>query len=154
MLLLTFRAAGNAYCVAARLVVEIVPSVDLRPIPHAPHYLIGLFHFRGTIVPVVDLSALLGSHRCRPSLDTRIIVMEYPVAGQSKAMLGLLAEHVNDLTKVTEDQKVSAAMSLPDAPYLGAIYRPNDILIQTINVGELLPESLRGSLFGEVTEEL
>src|SRR5262249_14174885 len=114
MLLLTFRAAGDSYAVAAREVVEIVPSIDLRPVPHAPAYLLGMFHYRGTVVPVVDLSVLMGAAPCRRSLDTRIIVVDHPGDGGTRAMLGLLAERVNDLQKVDDAQKISEGMPLPE----------------------------------------
>lgn len=152
MLLLTFRAAGNAYAVAARQVVEIVPSIELRPVPHAPAYLLGLFHYRGAIVPVIDLSRLMGPEHCRQSLDTRIVVTEYPLDGRPTAMLGLLAERVNELQNADGGQKVSEAISLPDARYLGPIYRLDDILVQRLEIVELLPEWLRESLFGEAAE--
>lgn len=148
MLLLTFRAAGDSYAVAARDIVEIVPSIELRPIPHAPAYLLGMFHYRGAVVPVVDLSVLMGAAPCRPSLDTRIVIVEMPGNGRPKWVVGLLAEHVNDLQKISDDEKVSEGMPLPDAPYLGPIYRLGDILVQKLEIGALLPESLRESLFG------
>ena len=152
MLLLTFRAAADSYAVAARQVVEIVPRIELRAIPHAPAYLLGMFHYRGAIVPVIDLSCLMGAPPCRQNLDTRIVVVEYPVNGQPKALLGLLAERVNDLQKVDDEHKVSGGLALPDAPYLGPIYRVGDILVQRLDVVELLPDHLRQSLFGEAAE--
>ena len=61
MLLLTFRAAENLYAVDVTRVVEVVPRVDLRRLPHAPDFLAGLFDYRGAVVPVIDLGILLGS---------------------------------------------------------------------------------------------
>lgn len=151
MLLLTFRAAGDSYAVAAREVVEIVPSIDVRPVPHAPAYLLGVFHYRGTVVPVVDLSVLMGAAPCRRSLDTRIIVVDHPGDGGPKAMLGLVAERVNDLQKVEDAHKISEGMPLPEAPYLGPIYRVDDILIQRLNTSALVPDAVRASLFGGMT---
>src|SRR3954451_8554304 len=64
MLLLTFRVSDDLYAVAAERVVEVVPRVELRPIPHAPACLAGLFNYRGKAVPVIDLGILLGSTPC------------------------------------------------------------------------------------------
>jgi len=75
MLLLTFRAAENLYAIDVIRVVEVVPRIDLRRLPHAPGFLAGVFDYRGTLVPVVDLGVLLGSESCREQLSTRIILV-------------------------------------------------------------------------------
>ncbi len=76
MLLLTFRAAESLYAVDAASVMEVVPRVDLRKLPHVPGFLAGVFDYRGTVVPVIDLGILLGSVACRDRLSTRIILVQ------------------------------------------------------------------------------
>ena len=76
MLLLTFKAAESLYAVDVVRVVEVVPRVHLRRLPHAPDFLAGLFDYRGRVVPVADLGALLGSEPCRDRLGTRIILTD------------------------------------------------------------------------------
>ena len=75
MLILTFTAGGNRYAVEAARVIELVPRVELRCMPHAPAFLAGLLDYRGTVVPVVDLGLLLGSSPCQDRLSTRIILV-------------------------------------------------------------------------------
>ncbi len=149
MLLLTFRVAEDAYAVDAAKVVEVVPRVELRAIPHAPDFLIGLFHYRGAIAPVVDMGLLIGSAACRASLSTRIVLVEHPARDRPGALLGLLAEQVNDLSKISGQAEIFPAMHLPQAPYLGPIVRAGDILVQVIAVEHVLPESFREALFGD-----
>ena len=55
MLLLTFTAGANRYAIDVARVVELVPRVELRAIPHAPAFLAGLLGYRGKVVPVIDL---------------------------------------------------------------------------------------------------
>src|SRR4051794_7179766 len=76
MLLLTFRAAESFYAVDVSRVVEVVPRIDLRRLPHAPAFLAGVFDYRGMVVPVVDLGVLLGSESCADRLSTRIILVD------------------------------------------------------------------------------
>src|SRR4051812_37877755 len=76
MLLLTFKAAGNLYAVDVAHVVEVVPRLNLRRLPHAPDFIAGLFDYRGTVVPVIDLGIRLGSDRCPDRLSTRIILVD------------------------------------------------------------------------------
>jgi chemotaxis-related protein WspB len=76
MLVLTFQAAGNRYAIDVAHVVEVLPRIQLRPLPHAPSFLAGVFGYRGTVVPSVDLSVLLGTTGCRDWLSTRIILVD------------------------------------------------------------------------------
>ncbi len=84
MLLLTFRAAENLYAIDVARVVEVVPRINLRQLPHAPGFLAGVFDYRGTVVPVVDLGILLGSESCRDWLSTRIILVNSRPAAPSR----------------------------------------------------------------------
>ena len=84
MLLLTFRAADNLYAIEVARVVEVVPRIDVRRLPHAPGFLAGVFDYRGTVVPVIDLGILLGSESCRDRLSTRIILVDCRPAGPSR----------------------------------------------------------------------
>lgn len=84
MLLLTFRAAENLYAIDVARVVEVVPRINLRRLPHAPGFLAGLFDYRGTVVPVVDLRILLGSESCRDRLSTRIMLVNIRPAAPSR----------------------------------------------------------------------
>ena len=59
MLLLTFTAGPNRYAIDVTRIVELVPRVELRKIPHAPAFLAGLLGYRGKVVPVIDLGLLL-----------------------------------------------------------------------------------------------
>ncbi len=107
MLLLTFRAAENLYAIDVTRVVEVVPRVNLRRLPHAPHFLAGVFDYRGTVVPVIDLGVLLGSESCRDRLSTRTILVDtHPAAVSQPGQLGEAAEI---------DQEVTATGAIPPA---------------------------------------
>jgi chemotaxis-related protein WspB len=146
-----FRVSGDLYALAAQRVVEVVPRVDLRTIPHAPDYLAGLFSYRGRAVPVVDLGRLLGRASCLDRLDTRIILAREPGASGGR-LLGLIAEHVIEVARVADEQVVLPGMSLENAPYLGSVVRTDAGLVQVISVEKVLPESLRDAIFGQLTE--
>ena len=65
-------------------VVELVPRVELRPVPHAPAFLAGLLGYRGKVVPVIDLGVLLELAPCRGSLSTRIILVNDAPGDQNR----------------------------------------------------------------------
>lgn len=144
-MVLTFRVAENAYAIDARSIVEVVPHVDLRLVPHSQNYFVGLFHYRGSIAPVVDMGLLMGATPCRDNLSTRIILVDVPGRDGTNMRLGLLAEHVEDLKRVEDDGQIFPAMGLEGAPYLGPILQADDILVQLIVVERILPEAMRGA---------
>src|ERR1700678_1819183 len=75
MLLLTFTVGPNRYAIDVARIVELVPRVDRRSVPHAPAFLAGLLGYRGNVVPVIDLCLLLDAAPCRDCLSTRIILV-------------------------------------------------------------------------------
>ena len=144
MLILTFTAAGNRYAVEVARVVEVVPRVELREMPHAPGFLAGLLEYRGQVVPVIDLGLLLGGGPSPDRLSTRIILVnplphnhnrtEDAPAGK---LLGLIAEQVSDLTRIQPDQVIPAPVLLPDAPYLDTIAQTDQGFLPMIQVSRL-----------------
>jgi chemotaxis-related protein WspB len=148
MLLLTFGIAGNRYAVDVSRVVEVVPRIPVRPVPHAPASVVGLFNHGGRIVPVLDLGLLLGGGTCQVKLSTRIILVRYPAPGTSHALLGLVAEDVTELRLVRDDQVAIQAVGPTQAPYLGPVIQVGTDLVQILVIDRLLPEALRDMLFG------
>jgi chemotaxis-related protein WspB len=139
MLVLTFRVAEVPYAVSVRQVVEVVPRVALRAVPHAPVYLAGLLRYRGGAVPVIDLGLLMGDAACEDRLDTRIILVDGGVhGGAGLGFLGLIAERVDDVRPVDELKRAVAGLEIEKAPYLGPVYEADDGLIQLIEPAKIL----------------
>jgi len=171
MLLLTFTAGANRYAIDVVRMVELVPNVELRSIPHAPPFLAGLLDYRGKVVPVIDLGLLMGTTRCRDCLGTRIILVndargdhnhekddrddssENQARSPSRLMpasslLGLIGEQVNELTYVQPEQVVPSPIRLPQAPFLDAIVQTDQGIVQLIAVERVRDATLCDNLLG------
>lgn len=147
MLLLTFSVDACRYAIDVARVVEVVPRVALRPIPHAPPYLAGLFNLGGELVPAVDLGVRLGGEPCRPRLSTRIII----ASDSAGRRLGLIAERVTELITAPDDLFTARHAGPPrEAPYLGPIVTIDDAMIQLIRIDDILPDALREDLYGRM----
>jgi chemotaxis-related protein WspB len=146
MLLLVFHVAGAPYAVEATRVVEVVPRLDLRPLPHAPEGLAGLLRYRRQMVPVIDLGIVLAGAPSPPLLSTRIVLVDDQSPARSLPVLGLIAEEVQNLRNVADDQVVSPPTMLGQNPYLGPIISTEDGLIPLIAVERVLAEPLRRCL--------
>ncbi|MDW8248380.1 MAG: CheR family methyltransferase, partial [Myxococcales bacterium] len=77
---------------------EVVPLVELRPIRHAPPWLVGFGNVRSVVVPVLDFASLLGERPAPRVLGTRIALLR--VQAGSFPLLGLLAEHMIETARL------------------------------------------------------
>ena len=57
--LLVFSLAGERYGIEATHILEVVPSLELTPVPCTPPFVLGVMNHRGRILPVLDLRRLL-----------------------------------------------------------------------------------------------
>jgi chemotaxis-related protein WspB len=148
MLILVFRVAEDAYAVDAARVVEVVPRVALRTLPHAPEALAGMFRYRGRVVPVIDLGVLLGAGPSPALLSTRIIVIDdrAQARGVGEARLGLIAEHVSDVRRIADDRVIPPPSLMAPNPYIGPIVSADAGLIPLLAVERILAEPMRSAL--------
>lgn len=147
MLLVVFHFGEHRYALDSGEVVEIVPLLRFKPIPRAPDYVLGVFHYRGRIVPVIDLCALAGAGPARPFMSTRIILVNYTDGRGLAHVLGLVAERVTDTVKKNESDRMPSGVQVADAPWLGDVIPGKDGITQYIRVNELLPQSVQDILF-------
>jgi chemotaxis-related protein WspB len=149
MLYLLLRMENARYALEARRIVEVVPLVELKPLPHSAAYVAGLFDYRGVLVPVIDLCRLTGERGCRDRLTTRIVLVDYPGDDGRRHILGLVAEQVTETAKLDDADFQPSGLRQPEAPYLGPLQKTDATLIQRLEIEHLLPDELRRNLFAE-----
>lgn len=142
MLYLRFTLARAQYGLPAAAVTAVVPWVTLAPVPHAPPGIAGLLNYHGQSVPVLDLRAVVQASACAPAFGTRIII----VSGLARGLLGLLAETVLDTFRPGTEFGDSGLHN-PATPYLDGVIFTEDGMIQRLNLADLLPATLRDTLF-------
>ncbi|HEY3276609.1 MAG TPA: chemotaxis protein CheW [Syntrophorhabdaceae bacterium] len=153
MLFLLFQIRSEHYCMDVSRVIEVVPMVRFNLLPHAPPYVAGLFNYRGTIVPVIDLSALLYEEPCRPLLSTRILLVDYTGADKKHHILGLLVERATETVSCKAEDFTPPGIEVEGARFLGdAMYR-SDGMVQRVEVERILPENVQAYLFAAGREE-
>ena len=137
MLLVLFRAGGILYGVDALRVVEVVPRVASRPVPHAPPWMLGLLSYRGRIVPMIDFGVLTGAAPSRQVLSTRAILANAAGGAGVSRLIGLVADDVSRVKTVKDGNGSGPALRLGAAPYLGALIRLDEGLVQLVDVDRL-----------------
>jgi chemotaxis-related protein WspB len=148
MLALTFQIGTHRLALDIRRIREVVPRVELRSQAGGPAWLAGIFIYRGSPVPVIDLHRLLNAGECPAHLSSRIILI--PVDG---GLLGLLAAQVAELREVSPSGTGLPSLGGPD---LGPLVVDQGSLIHLLDLDRLLPESARsllpqGSISGSVS---
>ena len=151
MLLLLFTLGQHRYALEARQVIEVVPLAELKEIPRAPDYVAGVLNYRGTPVPVLDITRMNQDYPSRVCMSTRIILVNYGVAGATSNILGLMAERVTETIKRERDEFVSTGVATPDAPYLGPVSKDSGGMLQLMDINELIPGEVRALLFPPAT---
>lgn len=154
MLLLVFHLGDERYALEGSRVVEVIPAVALRRLPHAPDSVAGLFNYRGAVVPVIELRQLIQGRPCRACLSTRVILVTCVSSKDGTAhTLGLMAERVTETLQKSKADLVPSGVAVKEAPYLGEMVLDGEGMIQCVHLDHLLPEPLRDALFHGQTEQ-
>ena len=144
MLFLLFHLGPDRYLLDVRQIAEVLPLIGLMQIPRAPIGVVGIFNYRGTLVPAVDLSLVLLGRPARRRLHTRIVLVQYKDDRGTTNLLGLIAEKV---TETLQYQPTDFSASGVTVDHLGSVATDRHGLAHRFEVAELLPASVRELLF-------
>ena len=144
MLFLVFHLGQDRYMLDVRQVAEVLPLIGIMQIPQAPPGVAGIFDYRGTLVPAIDLSQVLLGRPARRRLHTRIVLVQYRDDSDATHLLGLIVEQV---TETLQREAADFTVSGVTAPHLGSVAKDRDGLAHRIEVAQLLPASVRELLF-------
>ncbi len=152
MLYLVLEVGTARYALDVGQVTEVLPLVRITPIPRAPTGIAGAFDFRGTPVPVVDLSDALHGRPTTACLGTRLVLVTYPDRQGTPRQLGLVAEHVTDTLRCDPEAFTDSGVHTDDAPYLGPVTTGARGIVQRVDVAALLPPAISDALFRDLAE--
>ncbi|WP_373354306.1 chemotaxis protein CheW [Pseudoroseicyclus sp. CXY001] len=95
----TFTVAGQNYCLDIQQIREIRRWAPVTPLPHAAGGVLGVMNLRGAVIPIYDMASRLGLGITEPSERNVVIVV-----AMDDNLFGLLAETVQEILSVNEDQ--------------------------------------------------
>lgn len=117
---LTFRLGDELFAVNVFKAREVLDLTHITRVPTAPGYLRGVVNVRGNSIPVVDLRLKFGLPAAADTRNTRIIVLELEMDGES-VVVGGLADAVHEVVEL-DPQDIN------EPPTLGMRWRTDLIL--------------------------
>lgn len=134
----SFRVAGQDFCIDIGVVREIRGWTQTTVLPHSQDYVKGVVNLRGSVVAVVDLAARLGFGPTDPT--ARHIIIIVMIGDQT---IGLLADVVSDILTIDD----STMRQVPDIAseiardFISSVVTFEDgRMLRKIDLSRVLPE--------------
>ena len=140
MLMLLFYVGNDLYAIESTRVVEVIPKVALRKMQYVPDYVAGLFNYRGSILPVIDLCHLIQGSSSHSYLSTRIMIVSHARADGGAQYLGLMAERVTETLDRSPSDIRASSIHVDGAPYLTGTIIDDKRIIQCLQLEQLFDD--------------
>lgn len=134
--LLMFRLRGRQlFAINVFKVQEVVKLPALRAVPHSHPHVKGVAHLRGQTVPVIDLSAAIGSGPLTDTENANLIVAEY-----NRSVQAFLIGAVDRIINLNWELILPPPKGTGRSHFLTAITRLDDQLVEILDVERVLAD--------------
>ena len=115
---LTFLLGGEMFAIGILTIKEIIEYGSLTEVPMMPDFIRGVINLRGSVVPVIDLSARFGRKTTEVSRRTCIVIVEVDagLGDGAKQDVGVLVDSVSEVLEIPNSE-------IEPAPAFGARIR-------------------------------
>ncbi len=100
---LTFKLGEELFAINVTQAREVLDMSAITKVPEAPDYMRGVVNVRGNAIPVIDLRLKFGLPQNEDTVNTRIIVIELSMDGES-VTLGGIADSVHEVIELEANQ--------------------------------------------------
>jgi purine-binding chemotaxis protein CheW len=103
---LTFLLGGEMFALAILNVKEIIEYGNITEIPMLPAFIRGVINLRGSVVPVIDLSARFGGPQTDVSRRTCIVIVEMKGGenGDERHDIGIMVDAVSEVLEIPRSE--------------------------------------------------
>jgi purine-binding chemotaxis protein CheW len=116
---LTFVLGKETFAVGILIIKEILEYEEPTDVPMMPAFVRGVVNLRGTVVPVIDLSARFGRPSAAVTKRTCIVIIETAL-NEVRQVLGVVVDAVNEVLEI-------AATDIEPPPNFGTSIRTDFI---------------------------
>ena len=121
-------------------VKEVFDFESITPIPNSLDYLKGVMNVRGSVVSIADFRKLFG-FECSDKLEgTQIIILEIPQRNEKPVLLGIIADKVDVVSRLTHIQAESKDYGIQEGQshFVSAVARRGEDFILILNPEKIL----------------
>lgn len=139
---ITLITGQQSFCIDIKLIREIRRWSPVTRLPHSPDHVLGVMNLRGAVIPIVDLSSVLGFGATSPTSRHVTIIVSF-----KGRVNGLLVESVSEILSVRSDVIQETPKIREDGSNYciqGIIAMEEDIT-RIIDLSALLPDSQRAA---------
>ena len=97
---LTFLLSGEMFAIGILNIKEIIEYGNLTEVPMMPSFIRGVINLRGSVVPVVDLSARFGRNRTEVSRRTCIVIIEVQGEEEARHDICVVVDSVSEVLEI------------------------------------------------------
>ncbi|MBN1293800.1 MAG: chemotaxis protein CheW [Candidatus Latescibacteria bacterium] len=108
---LFFSLEKQEYGIEIHSIKEIISLMPVRTIPQTPPFVKGVINLRKSVIPVIDLRAMLGLHEAEYTEHTCIIILELWIEG-GFVKIGIIVDSVSEVFNIK-------ATDIEETPTLG-----------------------------------
>lgn len=133
-----FGIGEEVFAVPVGLVREILDHKAPFQVPNGPDYFLGLTDVRGQGVPTVDLRVRLGLPAAEPTLSTRILILDIPLADRVLS-LGVVIDKVLSVATI-ETARIEHAPDIGvrwNSEYITGVVRNEEGFVVIIDVARI-----------------
>lgn len=99
---LTFWVGQERLAVEILDVKELIEVCHMTRVPMTPDFIRGVINLRGSVIPVIDLSARLGREVSQLTKKSCILLVEIHHEDQSQSV-GMLVDEVNEIVEINKE---------------------------------------------------
>jgi purine-binding chemotaxis protein CheW len=101
---LTFLLGDEMFAIGIFNIKEIIDYGNLTEVPMMPGFIRGVTNLRGSVVPVVDLSARFRRTRMEVSRRTCIVIIEVEGSDESRIDIGMMVDSVSEVLEIPRNE--------------------------------------------------
>ena len=136
----TFNLGKGLFSLPVKYVKEVFDFESITPIPNSLDYLKGVMNVRGSVVSIADFRKLFGFD-CSDKLEgTQIIILEIPQRNEKPVLLGIIADKVDVVSRLTLIQAESKDYGIQEGQshFVSAVARRGEDFILILNPEKIL----------------
>ncbi|PNR92342.1 chemotaxis protein CheW [Petrotoga sp. HKA.pet.4.5] len=123
---LSFKIVDQEYALPIENIESVVDKTDVTPVPNSKYFVVGLINLRGRIVPVIELTKILGIEVPEDHIYQNILVLKI-----NEEEIGMYVDEVENVLSIDPEklEKFQSKESVYSDKVKGVIKIENRLIV-------------------------